>query len=83
MHLHGDIKSMIAQAESVSRQIRGWADSLQNGDVAGQRHLNDASLAEYRAKHSTVRFLQELRRRFPLPSGSNLDAESRAEEQSP
>ena len=39
-----DFKSEIAElkllAESCSRQLRGWAESLQNSDIPGQRHLN-------------------------------------------
>ncbi len=46
-----DLKSQISdlrsKAESCSRQLRGWADSLQNSDIAGQRHLNDKSRANY------------------------------------
>jgi len=30
-------------AESCSRQLRAWADSLQNSAIKGQRHLNDAT----------------------------------------
>src|SRR5687767_1090287 len=41
------ISKHIPRCESVSRQLRGWADSLQNSDIAGQRHLNDASRAAY------------------------------------
>ena len=41
-----DLKSQISNlkslAESCSRQLRGWADSLQNSDIKGQRHLNDS-----------------------------------------
>ena len=54
-----DIKSQISDlkslAESCSRQIRAWADSLQNSDIKGQRHLNDQSRIQYQAgKRSTV-----------------------------
>src|SRR6266498_2527194 len=39
-----DFKSQISNlkstSESCSRQLRGWADSLQNSDITGQRHLN-------------------------------------------
>src|SRR5512137_2573666 len=42
-----DLRSQISDlrrlAESCSRQIRAWADSLQNSDIAGPRHLNDRS----------------------------------------
>jgi four helix bundle protein len=33
-----DLKSL---AESCSRQLRAWADSLQNSEIKGQRHLNE------------------------------------------
>lgn len=39
-----DLKSI---AESCSRQLRAWADSLQNSDIAGPRHLNDQTRANY------------------------------------
>ncbi len=46
-----DLKSQISDlrslAESTSRQLRAWADSLQNSDVAGPRHLNDRTRANY------------------------------------
>jgi four helix bundle protein len=35
------IVELKACAESCSRQLRGCADSLQNSDIKGQRHLND------------------------------------------
>jgi four helix bundle protein len=41
-----DFKSQISNlkllAENCSRQLRGWASSLQNSDIQGQRHLNPA-----------------------------------------
>lgn len=40
-----DLKSL---AESCSRQLRAWADSLQNSDIAGPRHLNEKTRADYR-----------------------------------
>jgi four helix bundle protein len=44
---NSDLKPL---AESCSRQLRGWADSLQNSDVKGQRHLNDQSRRDWQ-KH--------------------------------
>lgn len=41
------IESIANVAESCGRQLRAWADSLQNTDIEGQRHLNDKSRAEY------------------------------------
>ena len=49
--LAADLKSQISDlrsiAESCSRQLRAWADSLQNSDIAGPRHLNEKSRANY------------------------------------
>jgi len=42
-----EISDLILLAESCSRQLRAWADSLQNSDIAGPRHLNDKSRANY------------------------------------
>lgn len=42
-----EISNLKVLAESCSRQLRGWADSLQNSDIAGQRHLNEQSRANY------------------------------------
>ncbi|BET68610.1 hypothetical protein ASA1KI_35280 [Opitutales bacterium ASA1] len=39
-----DLKSV---AESCSRQLRAWTDSLQNSDIAGPRHLNEKTRADY------------------------------------
>jgi four helix bundle protein len=51
-----DFKSQISNlklvAERCSRQLRAWADSLQNSDIAGPRHLNDQSRANYQKRKS-------------------------------
>jgi four helix bundle protein len=49
-HFKSEISNLIPLAESCSRQIRGWADSLQNSDIKGPRHLNDQSRRAYRAR---------------------------------
>jgi four helix bundle protein len=41
------ISNLKSVAESCSRQLRAWADSLQNSDIAGPRHLNDQTRANY------------------------------------
>ena len=45
------ISNLKALAESCSRQIRGWADSLQNSDIKGQRHLNNHSREQWSKKN--------------------------------
>ncbi len=58
-----------ADAESCSRQLRAWADSLQNSDIAGPRHLNDQSRANYQKKKAresgTAGFQQLLQQHLP------------------
>jgi four helix bundle protein len=44
-----DLKSI---AESCSRQIRAWADALQNSDIKGPRHLNDQSRSDWEKKNA-------------------------------
>ncbi len=56
-----DIARFKATAESISRELRGWADSLQNSEVRGQRHLNDKSRAAYQNKKARDRFQSEIK----------------------
>ena len=51
---------MICLAESCSRQIRGWAEHLQNTDIQGQRRLNDKTRQAFAAQRSTEAFMQKL-----------------------
>ena len=46
-NLKSEITNLKSLAESCSRQLRAWADPLQNSDIAGPRHLNDQSRANY------------------------------------
>ena len=59
-HLKSQISDLRSLAESCSRQIRAWADSLQNSDIRGQRHLNDKSRRHYEAKRHAEAFQQQL-----------------------
>lgn len=62
----GDLKSEISNlkslSERVSRQLRGWADSLQNTTIKGQRYLTDKSRRAAAAARERAEFLQQLRR---------------------
>jgi hypothetical protein len=64
-HLKSEISDLIRQGESVSRQLRGWAESLQNSDIEGQRHLNDQSQLEWRQRRRSEAFLEKLREMQP------------------
>lgn len=45
--LKSEISNFKSSAESISRQIRVWADSLQNSGIKGQRYLNDQTRRDY------------------------------------
>ena len=47
-----EISDLKALAESCSRQLRAWADALQNSDIKGPRHLNDQSRNEWEKKRT-------------------------------
>ena len=44
-NFQSQISNLKSLAESCARQIRAWADHLQNSDIQGQRHLNDKTKA--------------------------------------
>jgi hypothetical protein len=58
--LKSEISNLRSLAESCSRQIRGWADSLQNTDIKGQRHLNHESRAAYQQKKRSAMFQRRI-----------------------
>ena len=60
--LRSQISELLPRCESVSRQLRGWADSLQNSDVRGQRHLNERVRAEGERERRMRGFLDKLQR---------------------
>ena len=60
----GDFRSEISdlksRAESISRQLRAWADSLQNTDIRGTRYLTDKSRRADKLRSERQEFLAEL-----------------------
>jgi four helix bundle protein len=60
-HLKSQISDLISLAMSISRQLRGWADSLQNSEIKRQRHLNDQSRANYEQARRADAFMTKLR----------------------
>src|SRR5438552_912104 len=49
------------KAESISRQLRAWADSLQNTDIRGTRYLTDKSRRFEKQAREREEFLVELK----------------------
>lgn len=59
--LKSEISDLRLKSEGVSRQIRGWADSLQNTDIKGTRYLTAASREAQQRKSSAAAFDARLR----------------------
>lgn len=66
MPIFNDLKSQISdlklQAESISKQIRGWTNALQNTTIQGQRHLNDHSRKMYEREKDRQEFKETLKK---------------------
>ena len=76
-----DLKSQISDlksiAESCSRQLRGWADSLQNSEIKGQRHLTDKSKLEDEQKKRVAAVQKDLLEKLPSNHPLRDDARKR------
>ncbi|HEV2352556.1 MAG TPA: four helix bundle protein [Terriglobia bacterium] len=59
--LKSEISNLKSAAEGISRQLRGWADSLQNTGIKGQRYLNEKSRKSAQIRGDREEFLQKLR----------------------
>ena len=60
-NLKPEISNLKSQAENIARQLRGWADALQNSDIKGQRYLTDKTRRAGQDKQAREEFLAELR----------------------
>ena len=60
--LQSEICDLKSRAEQVSRQLYGWIEQLKDGDITGQRHLNNNTRARTAVKKDHDTFLQELDR---------------------
>ena len=58
--LKSEISDLKSKAESISRQLRAWADSLQNTDIRGTRYLTDQSRRIDKQRREREEFLAEL-----------------------
>jgi four helix bundle protein len=80
-----DLKSQISNlksvAENCSRQLRGWADSLQNSEITGQRHLNNRVRREQGQKQRATAFEKQLLATLPANHPLRLAAEEKERDQ--
>ncbi len=60
-HLKSEIADLKSLSESVSRQLRAWADSLQNSPITGQRHLTEKTRQTSDQQKRASAFLQKLK----------------------
>jgi four helix bundle protein len=75
--LKSEISNLKSIAESCSRQLRGWADSLQNSAIPGQRHLTDKSRRAHEQKKRAQAFDITLLRHLPAWHPKRKEAEER------
>jgi len=58
--LNNEIKALKRKAENCSRQLKAWAQSLQDSDFKGQRHVNEKTRRATRAIQEREEFMKEL-----------------------
>ena len=71
------ISDLVSIAESCSRQLRGWADSLQNSDIRGQRHLNWKTREQDELTRKAKSLQKDLLSKLPAAHPLRRDAEER------
>ena len=59
-NLKSEIPNLKSLAESISRQLRGWSQHLQDTPIRGQRHLNARTRQIEQARRDGQEFLKEL-----------------------
>lgn len=55
------ISNLKSSAESLARQLRAWADTLQNSDIKGQRRMTTQSQQWYHARKEEKEMDREIR----------------------
>lgn len=61
-HLKSEISDLKSLCESVSRQLRAWADSLQNSEIKGTRYLTEKTRRRVKGKKSSEEFFATIDR---------------------
>lgn len=59
--LKSEISNLKSEVESISRQLRAWADSLQNTEIKGQRYLSEKERSMAKNKKEKAEFLNMLK----------------------
>ncbi len=60
VNLRSEISDLRSRTESISRQLRAWADSMQNSEIKGQRYLTDKGRRATTEARERKEFLKEL-----------------------
>jgi four helix bundle protein len=81
-HLKSEISNLKSSAESCSRQLRAWADSLQNSEIRGQRHMNDRERRQFGEKQKAAACQKRLREMLPADHPLRRAAEEREQAES-
>jgi four helix bundle protein len=76
-NLKSELARLVSLAESCSRQLRAWADSLQNSQIKGQRYLTDQTRREADQKQRAAEFQKQLLRNLPPTHPLRKQAEER------
>lgn len=74
-HLKSEISNLRSQAESISRQLFAWSQSLQNSGVKGARYLTDDIRDSREKKDRAQRFVESLER---IRAGMTHEPDGRA-----
>ena len=57
--LENEISNLKGLVENISRQIHGWATSMQNSDIKGDKFLNEKTKLRYDRKQRREEFLKQ------------------------
>jgi hypothetical protein len=58
--LKSEISNLKSLAESAARQLRGWAESLQESPIPGQRYLTEKVRKSEKARTEREQFIRKL-----------------------
>jgi four helix bundle protein len=60
-HLKSEISDLKLIVTGISRQLNGWAASLQNTEITGHRHLTDKTRKSFASKKQASAFMDRLK----------------------